>query len=512
MVRASPMSQDVAADQTSVPNAATRPWWPMPRRDAHGRERVRRPGDGVLLFFAAALFVILIVRSTDVSVIGANIFMLVHALPEGLHGIFVFLYGLGTLWIVTVVAVVALLRRNVLLAVTVAISGLVAAAAAHLLEAWLDTEHTISLPSDLAAAGATSSFPLARVAIATAVATAATPYVIRPIRIGTWVAAGLVGLAGIYLAEGLPGDALGGAVLGFAVTRAVFLALGAPAGRPTAAQVREALTLLGIEAVDVAESDEPFTGAVEMLAVTADGRHLVARVLGRDQRDASILAKSWRWIMQKDFQPNLFVTRVNEVEHEAYVTLMAQRAGAGVPDVVVAGTAGPDAAMLVEAYPPGRPLHRLGPDDVSPDLIADLWLTLARLRGAGIAHGHPSADRFIVAAHGGVCLTDFSAAVAGAPRESLHRDVAELLVATAVIVGPERAADAAVAAVGADALRAALPFVQPVVISRSTRHAIGKHSKLLDEVRGCRRRARSGPPSPGWRSHPDARSRSSARG
>jgi hypothetical protein len=49
------------------------------------------------------------------------------------------------------------------------------------------------------------------------VATAATPYVIRPIRIGMWIAAGAVGLAGIYLTEGLPGDALGGVVLGFAV-------------------------------------------------------------------------------------------------------------------------------------------------------------------------------------------------------------------------------------------------------------------------------------------------------
>ncbi len=483
MVRVSTMQRDVTLDSAPEATAPVRPWWPMPRRDTRGRERVRRPGDGVLLFFAAVVFVILIVRSDEVSVIGANLFTLVHGLPEGLHGIFEFIYRLGSLWIVAVVAVAALLRRDVLLTVTVTLSGLLAAAAAHLLEAWLDTEHTISLPDDLAAAGATSSFPLAHVAVATALAMAATPYVIRPIRIATWLAAGGVGIAGVYLAEGLPGDVLGGAVLGFAVARAVFLAIGAPAGRPTAEQVRAALTAIGIDAVDVVESDEPITGAVEMLAVTADGRHLVARVLGRDQRDASFLAKTWRWLMQKDFQPNLFVTRVNEVEHEAYVTLMAQRAGAGVPDVVVAGAAGADAAMLVEAYPSGRPLHLLEAEEITPALIAEVWQTMARLRAEGIAHGGPSADRFIVVPDGTVCLIDFSASRAGANAENLHRDVAELLAVTAVLVGPEAATAAAMVAVGPGAVRDALPFVQPVVISRSTRHAIGKRSKLLEEVR-----------------------------
>jgi uncharacterized membrane protein YbhN (UPF0104 family)/tRNA A-37 threonylcarbamoyl transferase component Bud32 len=475
------MRQDVTVD-TAASTAATA-WWPMPQRDKRGRERVRRPGDGVLLFFAVSAFIILTLRATEVSVAEENLFVLVHGLPEGLHGIFTFFYGFGSLWVVPIVAAAALLLRNVLLAVTVAISGLGAAGAAHLFQSWLDTAQSTSLAGDLAAAGVIPSFPLVRVAIVAAMATAAGPYVIRPVRIAAWVVVGLVGTAAVYLADGLPGDVAGGVVLGFAVARVVFLALGAPAGRPTGSQVQEALTLVHIDAVEVVESDEPLTGAVEMLAVTTDGRHLVARVLGRDQRDASFLAKSWRWLTQKDYQPNLFVTRVNEVEHEAYVTLLAERAGTSVPDVVVAGAAGADAAMLVEAYPAGRPLHLLTTDEVTPDLVADLWQTLAHLRSAGIAHGHPCADRFIVKADGGVCLTDFSAASAGASPDNLHRDVAELLAATAVLVGAEAAVAAALAAVGADAVRGALPFVQPVVISRSTRAAIGRRSKLLEEVR-----------------------------
>ena len=55
-------------------------------------------------------------------------------------GIFAFVYHLGSLWMVALLAVVALLRRNVVLALTFAASGLVAAGVAHLLVSWLDTE------------------------------------------------------------------------------------------------------------------------------------------------------------------------------------------------------------------------------------------------------------------------------------------------------------------------------------------------------------------------------------
>ena len=53
------MRQDVTVDTAAPTPAAATAWWPMPRRDKHGRERVRRPGDGVLLFFAISAFIIL---------------------------------------------------------------------------------------------------------------------------------------------------------------------------------------------------------------------------------------------------------------------------------------------------------------------------------------------------------------------------------------------------------------------------------------------------------------------
>ena len=77
-----------------------------PARQARTRARAP-PGDGVLLFFAVSVFIILTVRATEVTVAGENLFVLVHGLPAGLHGIFTFLYDFGSLWIVAIVAMVA---------------------------------------------------------------------------------------------------------------------------------------------------------------------------------------------------------------------------------------------------------------------------------------------------------------------------------------------------------------------------------------------------------------------
>ena len=62
-------------------------------------------------------------------------------------------------------------------------------------------------------------------------------------------------------------------------------------------------------------------------------------------------------------------------------------------------------------------------------------------------------------------------------------DRAQVLVATALAVGPERAASAALAALGPDALAQVLPLLQPAAVERPTRHAIGDQDWDLDDLR-----------------------------
>jgi uncharacterized membrane protein YbhN (UPF0104 family)/membrane-associated phospholipid phosphatase/tRNA A-37 threonylcarbamoyl transferase component Bud32 len=435
-----------------------------------GRVLVRRPADAVALAAATILLIVLAGRAGTMTTVDESLVGLIGSIPAGLRALFVDIYRLGSLWMVAVVAGVALWRKYTALAVTVTASGLLSWIVAPLLRAWIDS-------------GPAAAFPLGRIAVFTAAVTVTVPYLARPWRMVSVVTLAGLAVSAVYLGAGLPLDVAGGAVVGFAVAKAVQLVVGGPANRPTTTEVRAALARLAVDVVDVVEADSKWTIAAEMVATTPDDRRLLVRVLGRDQRDLSLIAKSWRWLNQKDYEPNFFVTRVSEVEHEAYVMLLARRAGAPVPDVVAAGRAGENAALLIEEYSEGRPVDRLAPQEITERLIAEMWAALAKLRDARIAHGALSADRFVARADGGVWLTDFSTATASATSDRLDRDVADLLATTAVLVGPERAVAAARHALGADGLRASLPYVQTVVISVPTRRAIPKRSKLLDRVR-----------------------------
>ncbi len=71
---------------------------------------------------------------------------------------------------------------------------------------------------------------------------------------------------------------------------------------------------------------------VGRFAGVVDGTRVDVSVYGRDASDAQLLAKTVRFLFYRDSGPTLALTRRQQVEHEAYLTLMADRAGARVPD------------------------------------------------------------------------------------------------------------------------------------------------------------------------------------
>jgi uncharacterized membrane protein YbhN (UPF0104 family) len=62
-------------------------------------------------------------------------------------------------------------------------------------------------------------------------------------------------------------------------------------------------------------------------------------------------------------------------------------------------------------------------------------------------------------------------------------DRAQALVATALAAGPERAASAALAGLGSDALQQVLPLLQPAVAERQTRHAVAAQDWDFEDLR-----------------------------
>jgi uncharacterized membrane protein YbhN (UPF0104 family) len=80
-------------------------------------------------------------------------------------------------------------------------------------------------------------------------------------------------------------------------------------------------------------------------------------------------------------------------------------------------------------------------------------------------------------------LVDFSAATLGAPQSALDIDVAELLVACTVLVGPERALKNAVDAGWADTIGRVLPYLQRAALTPHLRDLARSHEVGLKELR-----------------------------
>jgi glycosyltransferase 2 family protein len=444
----------------------------------------RRASDWVRLATAVVLLTILAARASNVSATEASIFDLFNSLPRGLEPLFRVLERLGGLWALGLVAAAALLGRRWRLARDLLLSGVLAWAIARVLGSVV-VGH-IGLRASLKTLthrATTPAFPLVRLSLVVAVVAAAGPYVGRPVRRLGQALVAVVALSAMYLGAAFPKDVLGGLVLGWAVAAGIHLLFRSPGGRPTSWQLEIALAQVGINATDVRLAPiQSLDGSVFECEDT-DG-HLRVKAIGRDEVDAQLLAKVWRFLVYKEPAPPLYLTRGQQVEHEACLTLLARSAGVRVPDVVFVGRAGPNAALLVFRPVVGRSLSDLEPGLVSDALLEAIWTEVAKMHAGRIMHGALDAAHVVVDEQG-PALVGFARASTTGFEHRRARDVAELLASMAAIVGADRAVSTCATVLGRDILVEAVPVLQPPTLSRQTRSLLGYRDlrKRLDDLR-----------------------------
>ena len=139
---------------------------------------------------------------------------------------------------------------------------------------------------------------------------------------------------------------------------------------------------------------------------------------------------------------------------------------------------------MVTRQPDVAPLELSNSDDVSDEILDDLLRQVARLHAAGIAHGRLNASNVLVVDDGAM-LVDLSAATLGAPESLLDVDVAELLVACTVLVGPERALGKAVDAGWKDSIARVLPYLQRAALTPHLRDLARSHEVGLSDLRAA---------------------------
>ena len=117
--------------------------------------------------------------------------------------------------------------------------------------------------------------------------------------------------------------------------------------------------------------------------------------------------------------------------------------------------------MLVTTAPAGTPLDELEVNVITEGAAWCVLQNVQRLHAAGISHG--AHDAYHVIVDDGVVALTTSALLMRTPTKNswIDRDSVGLLVATALLVGNDRAVDAAVGVLGKDRVAQLIPFVQP---------------------------------------------------
>ena len=443
--------------------------------------RSRRPTDVVLLALAVLTVVVLTFPAPGPTSVDSLVTGLVQALP-GLFGWFWEIsYDLLIAWMLVLVALALFARGRRRLLLDEMLAGGLAVGLA-LLAGWLaGTDWSESFKA-VAASGAPPVYLAVRLALATAVVVMASPYMAQPLRYVGRAVVGIGAVAGIALGTALPIGMVAAFAVGIGSAAIVHLLFGSPAGRLTLDQVANALAELGVDATGLRQAPLEPRGVAIATAEGPGGRSLLVKVYGRDAWDGQLLASAWSSLWYRGDTPHLALGRRQQVEHEAFVTLLAERAGVSVLPVVAAGMASErDALLVTEAT--GRPLPTVGPRRNRRPALGRHLAERRPPHALGVAHRRLDASRIVVRPDGAPAFGDFGGAAVAADDTDIAADRAQLLVATALATGPQRAASAALAALGTDALSRVLPLLQPAAVERQARHAIGDQDWDLEDLR-----------------------------
>jgi uncharacterized membrane protein YbhN (UPF0104 family)/tRNA A-37 threonylcarbamoyl transferase component Bud32 len=322
------------------------------------------------------------------------------------------------------------------------------------------------------------------VAAAAAVAVVVGAFVGRRWHHAAWGFVGAIAVFRIISGTELPVDLVLAMSVGWAVASIALLVFGVPTHRSTGRAIADALARSGLEVQRLAPAAVDARGSTPWFATT-DGGRLFVKVLGRDERDADLLFRIYRYLRLKnvgDERP--FSSLRRAVEHEALVALKARDAGVRTPRLRTVATVEPDALLLTYDTIDGSSLDRI-PAPWSDELLRGIWEQVAILRRERIAHRDLRRANVFVGPSGKPWIIDFGFSELAVTDNRLDQDVAQLLASTAIVVGARRAVEAAVDVIGADGVARSLAYLQAPAFAGATRAALREQKGLLEQLRNA---------------------------
>lgn len=300
----------------------------------------------------------------------------------------------------------------------------------------------------------------------------------------TWTVVGLDAVASLATGAITPLAVVTTYVIGRAIGYGTLYAAGSPNTRPTGRAVMTALRRVGLDPVRATRTSGDHDDSRGYAVTLSSGRNIDVTVLDRDQQSAGLLYRLWRRARLRSGTPRLTIRSLRRsLEQESLMAYATAAAGAATPRLLATSEVGSEAALLAYEHVPGRPLAGLPGAALTDELLVAVWELLATLQRHRLAHRRLVAGSVLVDAGGRPYLIDLRTGETAAGDLALRIDLAQLLTDIALRVGAGRAVRTAASVLGPEALAAAVPLLQKVVLARSTRAALRRDKGLLSEVR-----------------------------
>ncbi|WP_354641301.1 lysylphosphatidylglycerol synthase transmembrane domain-containing protein [Kitasatospora camelliae] len=303
---------------------------------------------------------------------------------------------------------------------------------------------------------------------------------LRRWRTALTAALGLAALSGLITGYATPLSLVLALLVGWTTAQTVRYAVGEPTHTPTLRQIAHALAQAGVRP----DAVRP-TGRTRYLATQhEDGPDLDVHLLDRRAQANGLPHHLWQLLRLRTAPRPLGLRPLRAgAEHLALLAYAAAAAGVRTRRPAAVTEVGPEAMLVAYPHLAARPLGELADEELTDPLLVDAWRQLRLLQGRRIAHRGLGPESVLVDDAGQVHLAEPADGEIAAGDLLLRLDVAGLLTAVALRVGPERAVAAAMAVLGPAAVGAALPLLQPIALPRGTRAALKEQPGLPARIR-----------------------------
>ncbi|MDN5790306.1 MAG: flippase-like domain-containing protein [Micrococcales bacterium] len=271
-------------------------------------------------------------------------------------------------------------------------------------------------------------------------------------------------------------------LLGWLVGLAFRFGFGATSTRPPGREIAEALIAAGIPLTRL-ELVDPDDAGDRRYRGTTDSFLVDVQVMDRDTFGLASGRRLWRLLRVRSGSTRKpALTLRTELEHRTLMGLALAQVHIPAPRPVAVCEVGPFSAVIAYIDPTGTPLSELG-EDLDDAQLALIWRMYSTLQRRRIAHRGLGPYTVMITDDGRAGLRRVGRGDIAADELSLRIDTAQLLTTVGLAVGAERAVATASAELGEDALVRALPLLQPLAMTRSTRTALKEHKEMLGALR-----------------------------